>query len=233
MPCLPFLILTGRVEQSVFERPSMGHDTERSAQKKKIKRVIMKASTIKRPSVLATLALGLGLLAIAQYTLVSARSADASENRGQLSAADYKFATAVAHGGALEVTLGNLAQKSTTQAVKQFGQRMVDDHGKAGKQLTDLAAQKGVTLPVGISDEQQKEVDRLGLLTGFEFDRAYIAFMFRAHRADLKEFKHAAQEVQDADLKAFAANMVPAVQEHLSMAESLDESLKSGMSVNN
>jgi len=192
----------------------------------------MKTNIIKPIPVLARLALSLGLLAMAQYTLVSARSADASGNPGQLSAADYKFTTTAAHGGSLEVTLGNLAQKSTTQAVKEFGQRMVDDHGKAGKQLNDLAAKKEATLPAGITDEQQKEVDRLGLLTGSQFDRAYVSFMVRAHKTDLKAFKSAAQEVQDPDLKAFAASMVPIIQEHLSMAQSLDENLKSGLSLN-
>jgi len=193
----------------------------------------MKTKIIRPFPVLASLALGLGLLAMAQYTVVSARSADASGDQGQFPAADYKFATTAARGGTFEVTLGNLAQKSTTQAVKQFGRRMVDDHGKAGKQLSDLAAKKGATLPAVISDEQQKEVDRLGLLTGSQFDRAYVSFMVRAHRTDLKEFKAAAQETQDPDLKAFAASMVPIIQEHLSMAESLDENLKSGLSLNN
>ena len=193
----------------------------------------MNATMIKRPQILATLAISLGLLAIAQYTFVSARAADAPENRGQISAADYKFATTAAHGSALEVTLGNLAQKSTQSAVKQFGQRMVDDHTKAGKQLNDLIAPKGAMLPAGVSDEQQKEVDHLSGLTGSEFDRAYVAFMVKAHKADLKAFKQAAQDVQDPDLKAFAANMVPTIQEHLSMAESLDENLKSAMSLNN
>ena len=81
--------------------------------------------------------------------------------------------------------------------MKQFRQRMVDDHGKAGKQLNDLATQKGAMLSAGISDEQQKEVDRLSLLNGPDFDRAYVAFMVKAHKADLKEFKRAAQDVQD------------------------------------
>jgi putative membrane protein len=204
-----------------------------TTKRKKSERKIMKAIMIKQRQVLARLAVGLGLLAIGQYTLVSARAADAPENRGQLSAADYKFAIAAARGGTLEVTLGNLAQKSNEQAVKQFGQRMVDDHGKAGKQLTEIATQKGATLPPGISDEQQKEVDRLSLLTGPDFDRAYVAFMVRAHKTDLKDFQRAAQDVQDADLRTFATNMVPTIQEHLSMAEALDENLKSGMSSNN
>jgi putative membrane protein len=234
MPCLPLQILLN-AELSVFERPPMGPVAEDSAQKqkKKAERIIMKTSMIKRSGILAPLALGLGLLAIAQYAPLSARAADAAENPGQISATDYKFVTTAARGGTLEVTLGNLAQKSTQQAVKQFGQRMVDDHGKAGKQLNDLAAQKGAMLPAGISDEQQKEVDRLSLLTGPDFDRAYVAFMVKAHKADLKEVKRAAQDVQDPDIKAFAANMVPTIQEHLSMAQALDENLKSGMPANN
>jgi len=193
----------------------------------------MKTNIIKPIPVLTRLALSLGLLAMAQYTLVSARSGDASMNQGQLSAADYKFAATAARASTLEVTLGNLAQKSTTHAVNQFGQRMVDDHGKAGKQLSSLAAQKGATLPAGITDEQQVQVDHLSLLSGSDFDRSYATFMVRAHRADLKEFKRAAQEVQDPDLKAFVTNMIPMIQEHLSMAESLDENLKSGLSLNN
>ena len=193
----------------------------------------MKTNMIRQPSVLARLVLGLGLLAITPCALISARAADVPGNPGLLPAADYKFATTAAQGGALEVTLGNLAQKSNEQAVKQFGKRMVDDHGKAGKQLTDLAAKKDATLPPGISDEQRKEVDRLSLLTGPDFDRAYVGFMVKAHKTDLKEFKQAAQDVQDPDIKAFAANMVPTIQEHLSMAESLDENLKSVMSLNN
>jgi putative membrane protein len=189
----------------------------------------MNANLIKRPLILAALFLGLELLAMAQLPV---HATDTTDNPGQLSAADYKFATTAVRGSTFEVTLGNLAQKSTTQAVKQFGQRMVDDHGKAGKQLSDIVTQKGATLPVGISDAQQKDVDRLTPLTGPDFDRAYVELMVKAHKTDLKAFKRAAQDVQDADVKAFATNMVPMIQEHLSMAEALDENLKSVMSLN-
>jgi putative membrane protein len=184
------------------------------------------------PRLLARLTLGLAMLTIGQYTISSAQSADFSENRGLFSPADYKFAVAAAQGGAFEVALGNLAQKSTDLSVKEFGQKMVDDHGKAGRQLADLAGRKDATLPAGPSEAHQKEVDRLGLLTGPDFDRAYVALMVRAHKTDLKAFKHAAEDAHDADLKAFAAGMVPIVQDHLSMAETLDGNLKSGVSMN-
>ena len=48
----------------------------------------------------------------------------------------------------MEVKLGQMAaDKATNADVKQFGQRMVDDHSKANSELMALASQKGVTLP--------------------------------------------------------------------------------------
>jgi putative membrane protein len=66
---------------------------------------------------------------------------------GTLSAADKKFVMEAAHGGMMEVELGKLAtQKAMSEEVKQFGQRMVDDHGKANDELMQLASSKGITI---------------------------------------------------------------------------------------
>jgi len=69
-----------------------------------------------------------------------------------LSSDDRKFIMNAAHGGMMEVKLGQMAaDKATSTDVKQFGQRMVDDHSKANTELMALASQKGVALP-GASD---------------------------------------------------------------------------------
>src|SRR5690242_8376207 len=73
----------------------------------------------------------------------TARAAEKA-NRGQLSAQDDKSVTDAAQGGMMEVTLGQLAtQKATDPAVRDFGQRMVQDHQKADQQLMQLVSQKG------------------------------------------------------------------------------------------
>ncbi len=70
---------------------------------------------------------------------------------GQLSSADREFVRKAAEGGLAEVELGQLAtEKASSQDVKQFGQRMVSDHSQANTQLKEIAAQKGVTLPMSL-----------------------------------------------------------------------------------
>ena len=65
-----------------------------------------------------------------------------------LSKDDQRFIQEAAEGGKAEVALGNLAlQRAASDDVKQFAQRMADDHSKANQELTELASQKNISLP--------------------------------------------------------------------------------------
>src|ERR1700742_193423 len=61
---------------------------------------------------------------------------------------DADFVVKAASGGMLEVQLGQLAQtNASSQAVKDFGNMMISDHGKGGEELMALAANKQIILP--------------------------------------------------------------------------------------
>src|SRR5580704_6327668 len=61
---------------------------------------------------------------------------------------DSHFAKEAAQGGMAEVKLGQLAQeKGSSDSVKGFGKRMVDDHSKAGDKLKEVASRENITLP--------------------------------------------------------------------------------------
>jgi putative membrane protein len=65
-----------------------------------------------------------------------------------LAESDRKFIMETAHNGMAEVMLGRMAsERASSDEVKQFGQRMVDDHTKANQELMQLASTKGITLP--------------------------------------------------------------------------------------
>src|SRR5438552_3833894 len=72
-------------------------------------------------------------------------------DKSALPSGDKKFVMEALKGGMAEVELGKLAsEKASNDAVKQFGQRMADDHAKAGDELKEIAADKGVQPPATV-----------------------------------------------------------------------------------
>jgi putative membrane protein len=150
---------------------------------------------------------------------------DSMPPKGQLSAADREFVRKASEGGKAEVELGELAtRKASSDAVKKFGQRMVDDHTKANEQLETLAGKEGVTPPTKPDAQQRREKGRLEKLSGGEFDREYMRLMVEDHTKDVDEFERESKDASDPGLRAFAADTLPTLKEHLSLAKSTAES---------
>jgi putative membrane protein len=159
--------------------------------------------------------------------LAPVRAADATtENRGQLSKADYKFACEAARGGLMEVRAGELARdKATDPAVKQFGARMVTDHTKANARLQAIAMQKGATLPTDLDAKDQRHLEHLQGLSGADFDKAYAKSMVSDHEKDLKEFQKEAQSADDPQIKSFAGKTAMVIDQHLQQAKDMQNSV--------
>ena len=151
----------------------------------------------------------------------------AVEDKGKLASGDRKFITEALQGGMAEVELGKLAsEKASNDAVKQFGKRMAEDHGKAGDELKKLAEDKGVKPPMDMGAKHKKLHDRLAKLSGAEFDRVYVDEMVKDHRKDVKDFQREAEKAKDPDLKAWAAKTLPTLQDHLAQAKAVAAKVK-------
>jgi len=166
--------------------------------------------------------LGLSVAMTMLLALPLAGYAQQPAGTGKVPAGDAKFIKQVAIGGKAEVELGRLAsERGGSDAVKQFGQRMVNDHGKANEELAQLAQQKGVTLPSDLDATHKKLYDRLSKLSGAKFDAAYAREMVRDHDKDVKEFEREAQRAKDADVKAWVSKTLPTLKEHQQAARQL------------
>jgi len=141
---------------------------------------------------------------------------------------DQKFIQEATLGGLMEVELGHLAQThGGSQAVKDFGQKLIDDHGKANDELKQIAQKKGIVLSeiAGSKKGNDSSVDKhLAKLSGAEFDKAFASHMVKDHETDIKKFEHEASKGTDADVKAFAEKCLPTLREHLAAAKQLDTS---------
>ena len=133
---------------------------------------------------------------------------------------DEAFVKDVAAGGMAEVELGKLAQdKGSSEQVKTFGKRMVDDHNKANEELQTLAKNKNISLPTDLPPNEKALRDRLSKLSGDAFDRAYMNAMLTDHRKVAAAFKRESTAGKDPDVKSFAAKTLPTIEDHLKLAE--------------
>jgi len=143
------------------------------------------------------------------------QSAGATASPGavtKMSQKDVAFIQKAAGGGAQEVENGKLAEKQGKSAdVKRIGARMVADHSKANKELTELANRKGVTF-----DTRGVKAQNIGAA---DFDRQYLKLLEIVHKNDIAEFQAQAKSGDDRDLKAWAAKTLPTLQQHLAMIE--------------
>jgi putative membrane protein len=146
-----------------------------------------------------------------------------------LSDADREFIKKAAIGGTAEVELGTLAtQRAARPAVRDFGAKMVKDHGAANAELATLAKAKGVDVPTTLDAEHQAIRDRLMALQGPDFDRAYMQEMVKDHTQDVAEFEKASQTASDAELRGWAAAKLPTLREHLALARDVNSQVVLG-----
>lgn len=139
-----------------------------------------------------------------------------------MSPQDKEFVSKAGMAGLGEVQMGNLAlQKSTSADVKAFAQRMVTDHSKSNGELQQLATTKGVALPAEVNEEYDDILEDLAELNGTAFDKAYMQHMVDEHRKAVDLFTNGSTASQDTDLKAWAARTLPALQEHLQLAQTV------------
>ncbi|MCW3055402.1 MAG: putative exported protein, partial [Chthonomonadales bacterium] len=111
--------------------------------------------------------------------------ANAFQKMATMSAADTKFTAVAAQSGLAEVQMGILAVNEGASAkVKEFGQKMIDDHNKVNNDLKTVVLNKGMTLPEEPNAAQKATLARLSKLHGSAFDTAYIKEMKTDHKND-------------------------------------------------
>lgn len=111
--------------------------------------------------------------------------------------------------------------KATSQDIKDFAQRMLDDHSAANQQLAQIAAGKDLQLADSATLMAKAKSKILQLRSGESFDQAYANNQVKAHEQSVELYEKAAEGLGDAELKAFASEQLPTLREHLEQARQL------------
>ena len=125
-----------------------------------------------------------------------------------------------------EVEAGKIAsQKGKSDAVKTFGQMMVDAHSKTSEELKGIVASESikVDLPAKLDAKHQKLIDDLNGASDADFDKTYAKQQVDGHQDAVSLFDAYAKKGDNAALKAFAQKTLPVIQQHLDEAKKLPQ----------
>lgn len=144
-------------------------------------------------------------------------------NQSGIADQDREFIEDMAHAHLAEIETGKMAlEKTQNPQVKQFAQRMVEDHTKGLQELRTLAQRKNVRVPEETDFAHKAIGAALRLLTGDFFDSQYIRHVgVNDHRRTLEMVREASREAKDPDLREHAGKSAPMIQNHLTMARQL------------
>ena len=133
---------------------------------------------------------------------------------------DLPFLREAAGVNLMEIRLGQLAQsKASNAAVKQFGQRMVNDHTRLEQDLSSMVSGNGIALNPALTSAQNDNINRLQNLSGPQFDQAYMSMMIQGHQTDVAQFDNQSRNADSPQVRDFAARSLPVLQQHLTLAQ--------------
>ena len=135
---------------------------------------------------------------------------------------DVQFVIKAAAAGSAGIQLAQLArQKTASEKLKAVAERIETEHQVATSDLKALAARKAITVPEEMDQAHQAARDRLERLSGMAFDRAFAEQMVADHKAAIDLFATHMKTGADAEVRAFAAQQLPALRAHLKQSQDL------------
>lgn len=166
-------------------------------------------------------------LTVAPALAQSNSSSGANSTSSQTANSTQDFATKAAESGMFEIQSSQLAlTKSQDKDIRTFAQKMIDDHTKADQKLKSIA--KNEHLPTSLDRQHQQMITRLQGDNGSTFAEDFKQMQVAAHQQAIELFQNYAKDGSDQQLKQFAEQTLPTLQDHLKMAQQVTIASNSG-----
>lgn len=137
---------------------------------------------------------------------------------------DQIFILEALASGAKEIEMGKLGiQRAQDLDLRLLAQRIFDDHTRAQESLLIIAQQKGVEVPT--NRIATPHIQHLSQLPQEQFDRAYLSHMLETHVNDITKYEATSRNALSTDVRNFAATTLPALREHLRIAQNINNML--------
>jgi putative membrane protein len=105
-------------------------------------------------------------------------------------------------------------EKAQNPQLKQYAQKLAQDHKKSQQELEKIAQKHNVTLPTALDDKCQQEISRMQGLSGQEFDREFAKGAIEGHAMAVAHLQQASSATTDTDLRQYTQSLLSKVKEH-------------------
>jgi putative membrane protein len=158
----------------------------------------------------------------------AARTAAASESDTPLGPVDTYFVTQTSLGTPFQVDAGRVAlAKGTTQAIRSYADLMVSSHITVNDALLAVLKNKApVPPPTLLKAAYATTVSSLQHESGSTLDADYVRGQVNYQKANAALYEYEIANGTDPDLKAFAQETLPKIQDHLARALKLQAAEK-------
>ncbi len=136
------------------------------------------------------------------------------------------FVAKAAASDMFEIESSKLALKMSKNAdIKDFAKMMIDAHTKstAALKAAIMASGQAITPPAALPDDLQKKLD--DLKASKDFDKDYVSAQVDGHQAALDLMQGYANNGDVPQIKDFATNTAPVVQDHLTKIKAIKDKM--------
>lgn len=142
--------------------------------------------------------------------LSSAKAPDA-----KVSSTDREFVEEAIRVGLFEIESSRIAtSKAISEIIRDYASLVIEDHVKLNRELEAIATAHAMAVPVSTNSQQNSILDQLRSLSGPPFDASYHESQVAAHEEAIELFSRAALQCRDQDLRTFARDALPLLNEH-------------------
>ncbi len=116
-------------------------------------------------------------------------------------------------------------EKATDSQVKEFAQKIHDDHKKHLEELKQIAKNKNWDVPEKADKWQHEYITQLSKCSTPQLERNFLFGQVGYHQMEVLANRFASQKATDTEIRTIAARSVPDIQRHLQLANRLTEQL--------
>ena len=132
------------------------------------------------------------------------------------------FVTEAYSANMFEIQAGQwVAQKAQDDQIRQFARMIVQDHQKANQQLKQVAQSANVPIQEKLDPVHQAKLQKMQQCQASELSRKFAFGQVAGHTMSVLEYQYQSQNAQNDQVRQYASQTLPKLQQHLKQATDL------------